>query len=517
MANAHIYDAVVIGSGLGGLTAAALLAKSGKRVCVLERNRSLGGSASSYRIGRLTIDASLHETADPHDPRDLKHAVLTHLELLDEIEWLPLENLHTVVGGPVGAPLILPRGFEAAAASLTERFPKNGAGIGRILARMSRIYDTLGSMQQAREGHSLGKLMAASPGLLPILGDWRLSVAEAFARDLGDCEGAKCALAPNLAYYHDDPRRTWWLLFAVAQGGYIGSGGVYVRGGSVALSRALAKVVKQGGGQVLLGRTAVRIDVASDGRMMTVHHAGKDEKTPERIEARSVLANCSPYSVADMLPPERRSDFLGAYDGLSPSISLFSVYFGVKEPPQRFGLTDYSTILLPPWMQRLDNYAQAGALLGEPPAGRMPPMTVVNYGVIDAGINEAGQTLVTVVGVDRVANWRDGEAERRSAWLEAILQELERHYPGFAGAVTEKTLVTARSVRDYLATPEGAVYGFAPTPPERSFLSGVPRSPRTAVPGLFLASSFAGAGGFTGAMGAGSAAAGAAEKALARA
>ena len=118
-----------------------------------------------------------------------------------------------------------------------------------------------------------------------MLGDWRLSVAEAFARDLDDCEGAKCALAPNLPYYHDDPRRTWWLFLAVAQGGYIGSGGVYIRGGSVALSRALAKVVKKGGGEVLLGRKAVKIDVASDGRMMTVHHAGKDEKSPERIES----------------------------------------------------------------------------------------------------------------------------------------------------------------------------------------------------------------------------------------
>ena len=77
-------------------------------------------------------------------------------------------------------------------------------------------------------------------------------------------------------------------------------------------------------------------------------------------------------------------------------------------------------------------------------------------------------------------------------------------------------MVTARSVRDYLGTPEGAVYGFAPTPPERSFLAGPPRTPKTAIPGLFLASAFAGGGGFTGAMGAGAAAAEAAEKSLAR-
>ncbi len=516
MTHAHIYDAVVIGSGLGGLTAAALLAKSGKRVCVLERNRSLGGSASSYRVGKLTIDASLHETADPHDPRDLKHAVLARLGILDEIQWVPVGPLHTIVGGPVGDPFVLPHGFEAVATALTQRFPDHGSGIDRIITRMARVYDTLGGLSVARETRSLGKLMAASPGLLPMLGDWRLSVAEALARDLGDCEGAKCALAANLGYYHDDPRQTWWLFFAVAQSGYLGSGGVYIRGGSVTLSRALARVVRKSGGDVLLGRKAIKIEIAGGSQPVVLHHVGKEEGSADRIETRSVLANCSPYAVADMLAQEGRAGFLAPYDGLRPSISLFSAYFGLKEPPQRFGLTGYSTILLPDWMQRLDDYAQAGALLANPPAGRMPPLTVVNYGAIDAGLEQAGQTLVTVVGVDRVANWRDGEAERRSAWLDAIQQELERRYPGFAGALTEKSMVTARSVRDYLATPEGAVYGFAPTPPTRSFLSGVPRSPRTAIPGLFLASSFAGAGGFTGAMGAGATAAEAAERYLAR-
>ena len=61
---------------------------------------------------------------------------------------------------------------------------------------------------------------------------WRLSVAERFDRAFGENEAVKCALAANLAYWHDDPATLWWVLFAVAQGGYIGSGGCYVRGGS---------------------------------------------------------------------------------------------------------------------------------------------------------------------------------------------------------------------------------------------------------------------------------------------
>jgi phytoene dehydrogenase-like protein len=56
------WDAIVIGSGLGGLTAAAALANRGKRVLVLERHATFGGAATVYRHGPLTMEASLHET-----------------------------------------------------------------------------------------------------------------------------------------------------------------------------------------------------------------------------------------------------------------------------------------------------------------------------------------------------------------------------------------------------------------------------------------------------------------------
>ena len=66
----NTFDAVVIGSGLGGLTAAALLAKRGRKVCVIERNHSVGGAASAFKKGALTIEPALHQTADPRDPTE---------------------------------------------------------------------------------------------------------------------------------------------------------------------------------------------------------------------------------------------------------------------------------------------------------------------------------------------------------------------------------------------------------------------------------------------------------------
>jgi phytoene dehydrogenase-like protein len=78
-----------------------------------------------------------------------------------------------------------------------------------------------------------------------------------------------------------------------------------------------------------------------------------------------------------------------------------------------------------------------------------------------------------------------------------MLRYLDQFYPGLASGVVASSFNTALSVRQYLNAPDGAVYGFAPTPPP-SARSAAVRSPRTAVSGLYLASAYAGFGGYTG-------------------
>ena len=84
---------------------------------------------------------------------------------------------------------------------------------------------------------------------------------------------------------------------------------------------------------------------------------------------------------------------------------------------------------------------------------------------------------------------------------------LDQEWAGLADAVVQQEFATARTMHEYLNTPGGALYGFAPNVPARSPLSGPPRTPKTSIPGLWLASSYGGAGGFTGAMSAGGTAA----------
>ena len=87
--------------------------------------------------------------------------------------------------------------------------------------------------------------------------------------------------------------------------------------------------------------------------------------------------------------------------------------------------------------------------------------------------------------------------DKRGRWQVAIVRHLSSHFPGLGDAVVASSFNSALSVRQYLNAPEGAVYGFAPSPPG-SIQPTPDRSPHTVIPGLYLASAYAGFGGYTG-------------------
>jgi len=140
----------------------------------------------------------------------------------------------------------------------------------------------------------------------------------------------------------------------------------------------------------------------------------------------------------------------------------------------------------------------------------MPPLAIVDYSAIDSGLG-GPPYRVSVVGVDRTANWSglDGAAydAKRNHWRDAILGAIDHEFAGFAGEVVASVFNTASTISAYLNASEGAIYGFAPLPPSGPIWKGPEQSPNTRIRGLYLASSYAGNGGYTGAILAGSVAA----------
>jgi len=495
------YDVVVIGAGLGGLTAGAILARAGRKVLIIERSNSVGGAASSYKSGDLFIEGSLQETSDPHDPRDPKHDVLTRAGVIDAVKWIPAGSLYEARGGPLDKPVVIPDNFDAARRALTERFPEARAGIHQLLGEMERIASAMGTLSQGRDAFKNPREgLSALLKLVPAIRDWRLSLSQKLDRIFGDNEAVKCALAANLSYYHDDPATLWWIFFAMAQGSYLLSGGRFVQGGSQRLSSALARAIRVAGGEVMVRRVVSHVALDSQGRPGTVTHTARDGSDPQVAECLRIVSNAAPAALAPLMPSAAAEKLTEDYAQRKPSISLFALTLGLSKPPREFGISAYSTQLLPAEMKRLSDYARGAALMANEPGQRMPPMSIVDYAAIDSGV-PAPPYVLSIFGPDLLSNWNSSDMEayreKRGRWQEAIVRYLDRFYPGLADGVVASSFNTALSVRQYLNAPDGAVYGFAPTPPRSIWRTPV-RSPRTSIPGLYLASAYAGFGGYTG-------------------
>ena len=514
---AEQFDAIVVGSGLGGLTAGALYARAGHRVLLLERNANFGGAATTYRQGEMTVEASLHETADPRRTIDPKGAVFEALDLYDDVEFAPASDIYEVRGPTLGAPFVLPHGFEAIEAALIAHFPHQKENIKPFLRQVRR---TLKALDYIGGDHgALWRIAHAAElplELWAVMRDARSSLSDVLQRYFGDDEAIKIALAANLHYFSDDPDEFWWLGYAVAQGGFLQGGGNYIKGGSQHLSDSLVEIIRNEGGDAKTECEVVGVAVNADGKATGVryhHRRGGDEVL---VEAPVVFANAAPHAVSEMLPQEARDDFMSPYRDRPLSISLFHVAFGLTRPPSEIGMGHYSTQLVPGWVEKLSDYKRSADVLATAPGERMPILAVVDYSQIDSRIRGDGLYPVSADCLDQVSNWEGLSPEaydaRKDAWRDAIMAQIDREWPGFADAVAQTQVATARTMQEYLNTPDGALYGFAMRTPREGPITP-PLNVETSVEGLWLASSFAGSGGYTGAMGSGAAAAQAALKA----
>lgn len=479
------HDVIVIGAGLGGLTAAAILARAGRKVLLIERGNSVGGAASSYKVGDLFVEGSLHATSDPRHQSDVKHGPLSRAGVLEAVTFVRIGQLYEVRGGPLDAPLVLPDSHEGTAAALITRFPEAKTAIARFL----------------------GDMTAIAKGAKPAPAEAQWTLAQKLAACFDGNEAIKCTLAANLSYYHDDPATLSWPAFAAAQGAYLVSGAAFVDGGSQRLSSALARAIRAAGSEVLI-RRAARLVTSQPGGLFRVTHTAKDGGDARQAEAPRIISGAAPEVTASWLAPMDSEKLREAFAADQPSISLFALTLGLARPPRSAGLRSYSTQLLPPWLKSLASYRRGTSLMADEPADLMPPLSLANYPAIDGGV-PAPPYVLSVVGPDRAANWDgmdvDGYRARRSRWQAAIIRYLDGAYPGLAATVTAASFNTGLSVRQYLGTPQGAVYGFAPTP--AGYAARRLRSALSPIPGLYFASAWSGGGGFSGAISGGASAA----------
>lgn len=457
------FDVVVIGAGLGGLSAGACLAKAGRKVLVVEREDGPGGNARAFRRGPYTFDPAIHVTAQGFNIAFLDF-YLSALGIEDQVELLRAEDFFGVDIG--GERWRLPVGLDALKSYLAEQFPHEADGVRSFIETCAQ---TTRESQAPPPRVGLADLDAVKAAL-PMLFKYRRStLADVLDEYLKD-PLVKAVCGAAWPYLGLPPGRLSFMAYSGALMALLDPGPLYVKGSFQSLADALAGCIAEHGGEVVSGNAAEAIELA-DG-----HVAGVQLEGGERVAAEVVVSNADARQTFErLLPavalPER---FMRRLGKMRPSISAFVLFSAAKLDPAEQGLS-HEHFVYP----GADHDADFEKVL----AGKLGGTWLSLPSQHDSSLAPEGEHVIvfsSLMPYDVGEPWE----QAKPRYMELMLDAVERVLPGYRDALTFADGATPATFQRYTLAEQGAAYGWENTPDQT-----VPKRLdfRTPIEGLFLA------------------------------
>jgi all-trans-retinol 13,14-reductase len=477
------WDAIVIGSGIGGLACAAALAKMNHRVLVLEQQHALGGSTNSFSRNGYTWDVGLHYLSDLGPGLD---AAVPLAWLCDgPVDAFEFGDTYDYVHLPDGFEIALTRPEAALKRNLKEKFPDSGSQIDAYFSALKRASNAL----------TASFILRGLPGpLAPFYSAFKrrtierwcgITVHDMLERTIGDPR-LRAVLGAQWCDYGGIPAAASFGLHAKVARSFF-NGAFYPVGGAAVLSQRMVPVIERAGGRVLVDARVEEILIEGDAATGVRTADGRIYRAARVISDAGIL-----NTVGRLLPAAAR-DCAWAEEILSfaPSHSAVVMHVGLEGDIAAHGASIYNHWFYETWDQNAN-------LWDDPFAPGDAPMMFVSFPTLHDPAHDPGPRLRHTAGIivmtnaDTFTGWmgaRDEAAQqdyrRKKAALEAkLLAQFSRYFPKLAPLVDYYELSTPATIHSYTSAPRGAIYGIEPTP--RRFLS--PHlGPRTPIAGLYLA------------------------------
>ena len=450
------FDVVIVGSGLGGLTAGAKLSKEGKKVLVVEQHSVAGGCATTFNRKDFIIETGLHEI-DGLNTSDPKYFLLKDLGVFENIDFVRVDEFYRFMNDRID--IVIPDHIEKAKQTLSKAFPKEIGGINKFFKKILAIQKETSRFLLDKRNPAL--IMAFMPFYYPrLLLNASRTVGDFLDKIIKD-EDLKLILQANLQYYTDDTYSLSMIYFSAAQASYYSGGGYYIKGGSQKLSDYLVKIIKNAGGDVICNRlvTAILVD---DFICTGVEFLDKNDpdKIKFRVHSNVVIANTAIPNLVDLISEKYTATIVNHVNKMEYACSLFNIYIGFKSDITKKGCVNYSTIV---FNELVKNQAQ----IQENFKGNIEDrnFVFVNYGAIDSGLAPEGKCNGSICVVDYLSEWENLSEneyqEKKEKVAHVYFSRLERLFPGIKDEVEFYEVATPKTIQRYTLNTAGSAYGFA--------------------------------------------------------
>ncbi|WP_072738869.1 phytoene desaturase family protein [Rhodococcus triatomae] len=477
------WDALVVGSGLGGLSAAAYLAASGRRVLLLERYSALGGSSHVFRRrGAWEFDCGVHYVGDV-GPDGIVTAMMRGLALDDRIQWLPMdaEGFDRVIGPDFQ--LRVPVGWDAFLDELLAAFPEEQRAARRFHAIMRRLSDSLDRRGPHRPGAVAARWITAAGWAAPFL-------AMPYAGMLAACGFSPrsiLALSVQCGALASSSLSIPTAAMAGFYQDYVGGGSFYPRGGGQILAAGFAEVITSHGGTIRTNAEVARVLV--ENRRVTGVRLSDGEvlEAPVVVSDADIIKTYTDLVGLEHLPYLYR-ERVKRWTMSHPLINgFFGVEYDVHSGPNSnyFAIPNWdnaaSLLSLTRFSRRIiagkgisDGYRWAHEMAAQQPmflqsSSRRDPghraAAPDGHSTIEVQtITPADPSLWGFAGYDVASGeYRQGRRYReiKKIVLDGMLERMEQAYPGSSSKVRLAELGTPATQTRFVGNTGGAPFGLA--------------------------------------------------------
>lgn len=462
------YDVVIVGSGLGGLVSAIILAKEGKSVCVLEKNNQFGGNLQTFVRDKTIFDTGIHYIGGLAEGQNL-HSYFSYIGIMDHLRLKKMDedayDVITFEGDPNQYPHA--QGYENFVKQLVKYFPDEEEVIREYCNKLIYACDSFPLYNLKNDGGYQNEVLSIN--------------AKVLLDELTPNEKLKAVLAGSNFLYAGDDYRTPFYVHALSVNSYIQSSWRCLNGGSQ-ITKQLIKQLKKFGGETY--KHSEVVDFTYDnGKLISAITKNGNEYFGDIF-----ISNIEPKTTLNLIGKDKfRKPYYDRIQSLEVIIAPFSIYIVLK--PESLPYRNYN------------NYHVKDASRVWKAAEYTQESWPECY-MISMNVSEENQvwaesiTAITYMRFDEVQQWENtkntvaNKEERGEEYekfkndkIEIFLQEIEKKIPNIRECIKSVHASTPLSYRDYIGGHNGNLYGYVKDSnnPMKTFIS-----PKTKIENLFL-------------------------------